>query len=254
MQILLTNDDGVQAPGLWVLRDALEALGCVTVVAPRTEQSGVGHSVTYHRPITAEQVNLSGGRVAYAVEGTPADCAKFGLFRVFQGPPDLLVSGINGGLNLGPNVFSSGTVAAAMEGAIRGVMSVAVSCPPENFEQPALTAGQALRALRAILETPGPGPAAYNVNLPLLNGVDPEIRFTHHCEAPLPERYRREDGPEGAEVGFQLDYDPDADQPRPPTGCDVAAVTEGMISVTPLRVNLTDMDYLRRRRGPQAEE
>ncbi len=143
----------------------------------------------------------------------------------------------------------------ALEAAICGVRSVAASCQPENFEHLGLTAGQALRALRAILQTPGPGSAAYNANLPLLNGVDPEIRFTHPCEAPLPERYHRQDGPEGAKEGFLLDYDHDADQPRLPTGCDVAAVTEGIVSVTPLRVNLTDVDCQRRRLcGPQAEQ
>src|ERR671932_993443 len=128
MRILLTNDDGIYAPGLRALRAELQKLGEVVVVAPATEQSAVGHSVTLTTPlITQEVADEEGGPLGWAVEGRPADCVKLALRELMPEPPDLIVSGLNAGSNAGINVLYSGTVAAAIEGAFFRVTSVAVS-------------------------------------------------------------------------------------------------------------------------------
>jgi 5'-nucleotidase len=115
--ILLTNDDGVYAPGLAALERQLRRLGELCVVAPATEQSGVGHSITYLTPLIVKEVFHGRRRWGWAVEGSPADCVKLGITELCPRRPDLIVSGINGGLNAGINVLYSGTVAAAIEGA-----------------------------------------------------------------------------------------------------------------------------------------
>lgn len=113
MQILLTNDDGIYAPGLAAMEQALKKLGDVCVVAPAVEQSGVGHSITFLSPLMAKEVFDGDRRRGFAVEGSPADCVKLALSEFCPRRPELIVSGINGGLNLGINVLYSGTVAAA---------------------------------------------------------------------------------------------------------------------------------------------
>jgi len=242
MRILLTNDDGVKAPSLWAIHDALQELGEVTVVAPCSEQSGVGHAITYRTPITAERVRSESGAHAHAVGGTPADCVKLALLETLSEPPDLVVSGINLGMNLGCNVFYSGTVAAAIEGAMYGLPSVAVSTCPSNSERLPAVAAQALRALQVILDRGGPQGIAYNVNVPELRDGDPDILFTHHRRGAFQKCYHREE--HNGVAGYRLllasgDQEPAGD------GSDVHAVGEGLISVTPLSSSLTHMESLR---------
>src|SRR5919106_3255057 len=135
MQILLTNDDGIYAPGLEAMERELQRLGEVCVVAPAVEQSGVGHSITFLTPLMAKEVFDGERRRGWAVEGSPADCVKLALAEFCPQQPDLLVSGINGGLNLGVNILYSGTVAGATEGAICGIPSVAVSLEYDEHAQ-----------------------------------------------------------------------------------------------------------------------
>ena len=127
VQILLTNDDGIYAPGLAAMEKVLARLGDVTVVAPAIEQSGVGHSITFLSPLMAAEAFDGERRRGWAVEGSPADCVKLAIGRFCPRRPDLIVSGINGGFNIGINVLYSGTVAGATEGALFGIPSVAVS-------------------------------------------------------------------------------------------------------------------------------
>src|SRR5690242_17595996 len=122
-RILVTNDDGVHSEGLKALAEALEPLGEVTVVAPTSEASAIGHALTLRRPLRLEHV----GHRRCAVDGTPTDCVNLGIAQVLKGMPDLVVSGINKGWNLGDDVTYSGTVAGAMEGALLGIPSMAVS-------------------------------------------------------------------------------------------------------------------------------
>src|SRR5437588_10127213 len=145
MRILLTNDDGIYAPGLRALRPELMKLGEVTVVAPAAEQSAVGHSVTLLNPLIVQEVlDEDKRRFGWAVEGRPADCVKLALRELLPEPPDLLVSGLNAGSNAGINVLYSGTVAAAIEGAFFRCTSVACSLEYARAAPPDFARGAAL--------------------------------------------------------------------------------------------------------------
>lgn len=240
MDILLTNDDGVFSPGLRALADALRAVGKVTVVAPAIEQSGVGHAITYRGSVRAERVSLGDGQAGHAVTGTPADCVHFALSELLDGRPDVVVSGINLGPNLGLDIFYSGTVAAAIEGAMSGILSMAVSTCQGNGQQLFFAAEQAVRVLNMIVGDDRMRALAYNVNIPALHDGQPEIRFTRH-KATLFHVW------DEAEEGVaREDFGPMTGKEEQLPQCDVNAVEAGMISVTPLRVSLTDMDLLRR--------
>src|SRR5919106_6065482 len=122
-RILVTNDDGVRSEGLHELARALERLGTVTVVAPHIEASAIGHALTLRRPLRVAQLNER----VYEVDGTPTDCVNVAIAKILSSPPDIILSGINKGYNLGDDVTYSGTVAGAMEGALLGIASIAVS-------------------------------------------------------------------------------------------------------------------------------
>src|SRR4051794_18583406 len=162
-RILVTNDDGYRSDGLKALAGALSALGEVTIVAPMNESSAIGHALTLRRPLRLEHIS---DRV-HAVDGTPTDCVNIAITRVFKGMPDLVVSGINTGWNLGDDVTYSGTVAGASGGALIGVPAIAVSLKftREKFDfQYAADAAATLAA--AILERPLPGRTFLNINVP----------------------------------------------------------------------------------------
>lgn len=191
MILLLTNDDGVDAPGLAALQVAADGLGDVRVVAPAGPQSGCGHAVTTHRAVRA--ANVGGGRVA--VDGTPGDCVRLALHHLV-GEVGWVLSGINAGGNLGADVYHSGTVAAVREGALHGKPGVALSHyiargRPIDWD---LAARRSRRVLEILLRRP-PGPGAFwNVNLPHPEPGGPEPRIVE-CPvdpSPLPLRYRVE--------------------------------------------------------------
>ncbi len=166
MQILLTNDDGIYAPGLAAMERALKRLGDVCVVAPAIEQSGVGHSITFLSPLMAKEVFDGERRRGWAVEGSPADCVKLALSE-FCPKPDLLVSGINGGLNVGINVLYSGTVAGATEGAVFGLTSVAVSLEYDEHAKFDQAAELSVRLIEQIIGQRDSGAhRLYNINIP----------------------------------------------------------------------------------------
>src|SRR5262245_37897213 len=166
VQILLTNDDGIYAPGLAALEKELAKLGKVCVVAPATEQSGVGHSITFLSPLVVKEVFDGERRRGWAVEGSPADSVKLGIFEFCPQRPDLVVSGINGGLNAGINVLYSGTVAAAIEAAFFGITSVAVSLEFSEHDQFDQAARIARGVIAQILERKDAAARLYNLNLP----------------------------------------------------------------------------------------
>ena len=132
MRILLTNDDGIFAEGLAAIYEELCAIGEVVVVAPADGQSGAGHSITFAEPLLCNKVDVDGRFTGYGVHGSPADCVKLGVKQLLSEPVDLIVSGINLGANVGINVFYSGTVAAAMEGAFFRIPAVAMSLASEE--------------------------------------------------------------------------------------------------------------------------
>ena len=249
MRILLTNDDGIYAPGLRALRKELQPLGEVMVVAPATEQSAVGHSITLLTPLLVQEVlDEAEQPLGWAVEGRPADCVKLALLELLPEPPDLLVSGLNAGANAGINVLYSGTVAAAIEGAFFRRTSIAVSLEytkpkPLNFPRAAALARQ---VIEQILAQQPPEGALFNVNIPSLEkGPVRGIRVVPQNVAPFVENFDRRVDPRGrvyfwTTPGFRC---PD---PHPDT--DVSALDEGYITVTPLQFNLTHEPLLEQMR------
>jgi 5'-nucleotidase len=254
MKILLTNDDGPSAPGLGALRRALAELGEVTVVCPAGERSGVAHAITYLRPVRAAEASLSDGTLARTLSGTPADCVKFALLQLFDSPPDLVVSGPNQGVNAGVALFYSGTVGAAIEGAINGVPSVAFSTSRSNADQMDRVARQAVRVLDHLRQWAEHEPWLFNVNIPHLDGSDPELCLTRQCiSLPRGDYNRRPDSAERDQ--FRLDWTVYAEEPPPDS--DLAVLERGAISVTPLRQDLTDaalLAELEKRRACNAKE
>jgi 5'-nucleotidase len=240
VRILLTNDDGVYAPGLRALRAELQKLGTVTVVAPAGEQSAVGHSITLLTPLLVQEVvDERNQAMGWAVEGRPADCVKLALMELLPEPPDLIVSGLNAGSNAGINVLYSGTVAAAIEGAFFQRTSIAVSLEytkpkPLDF---ARAADLARQVIEQILAQRPPEGALFNVNIPSFDkGPIRGIRSVPQNVAPYLETFDRRVDPRGR-VYFWSNPDFSCPDPHPDT--DVSALGEGYITVTPLQFNLT---------------
>lgn len=162
MRILVTNDDGIHSPGLTALAKALSKVGEVWVVAPDRERTAAAHAVTLHKPLRVQQC----GTRIYAVSGTPVDCVNLAVLKLLPSPPDLLVSGINKGVNLGDDVLYSGTVSAAMEGTILGVPSMAVSQEGQECFHFDAGARYAVRIARLILKEGLPDETLVNLNIP----------------------------------------------------------------------------------------
>jgi 5'-nucleotidase len=236
--ILLTNDDGIYAPGLAAMERELEKLGDVYVVAPATEQSGVGHSITFLTPLIVKEVFDAPQRRGWAVEGSPADCVKLGIFEFCPKRPDLVVSGINGGLNAGINVLYSGTVAAAIEGAFFGITSVAVSLEFNEHAQFDRAAKMAGKVIQHVLEKKGPDPQLYNLNIPTA-AVERElcdVRVVPMGLARYGERYEKRVDPRGRNYYWATN-----EPPPPPSDedTDVTALKKGFVTITPLHFDLT---------------
>jgi 5'-nucleotidase len=240
MRILLTNDDGVYAPGLRALWAELRKLGEVVVVAPAAEQSAVGHSVTLTTPLIVQEVLDEGQRpLGWAVEGRPADCVKLALRELLPEPPDLIVSGLNAGANAGINVLYSGTVAAAIEGAFFRVTSIACSLEYTRARPLDFARGAALA--RAVVEQvlarrPAAG-SLFNVNVPSPErGPVRGVRVVPQNVAPYVETFDRRTDPRGR-VYFWSSPEFGCPDPHPDT--DVTALAEGYVTVTPLQFDLT---------------
>jgi 5'-nucleotidase len=245
VHILLTNDDGVYAPGLKALRKELQKLGTVTVVAPATEQSAAGHSITLLTPLIVQEVRDDDNRpMGWAVEGRPADCVKLALLELLAEPPDLIVSGLNAGSNAGINVLYSGTVAAAIEGAFFRCTSVAVSLQyhkpkPLDF---GLGAELARSIIEKILSQRPPVGSLFNVNIPNLEqGPVRGVRVAPQNVAPYRENYDRRTDPRGRVYFWTT---PEFGCPNPHPDTDVTALEEGYVTVTPLQFDLTHATLL----------
>ncbi len=242
MQILLTNDDGIYAPGLAAMERELRKLGEVCVVAPATEQSGVGHSITFLSPLVVKELFDGERRRGWAVEGSPADCVKIGVFEFCPRRPDLVVSGINGGLNAGINVLYSGTVAAAIEGAFFELTSVAVSLEYNEHAQFDKAARLARSVIEQILERKGPSPQLYNLNIPTKALQRPsELRVVPMGVARYGEKYEKRTDPRGRSYFWATN------EPPPPPGeheTDLTALAKGHVTLTPLDFDLTKTTVL----------
>ena len=235
--ILVTNDDGVHAAGLAALAEALDALGEVYVVAPDREQSAVGHALTLHRPLRVDRL----AEHRFSINGTPSDCVNLGVLGLLPEPPVLVVAGINHGSNLGDDVTYSGTVSAAMEGTLLGVPSMAVSqADPDadGFE----SAGPVARLVAARVLVEGlPAKTLLNVNVP--RGEVRGIRMTRLGHRVYRDKVVREVDPRGRPYYWVGAGPPEW---REDEASDIAAVHDGMASVTPLHLDLTHYGALGR--------
>ncbi len=242
MFALLSNDDGIYAPGLAALEDIVKDEFQTLVVAPSTEQSGVGHGITFLSPLTAKEVFRGEQRRGWAVDGSPADAVKLGVSEICPQRPDLIISGINAGLNAGINVLYSGTVAAAIEGSFFGITSIAVSLEWDdhmNFEQAAAVAGGIVN--RLVLLRP-PAGSLFNINIPTAALVGrPDIRVVPMSVARYGEAFERRIDPRGRNY-----YWASNDPPPPPSSkeSDVTALADGAITITPLEYDLTHWERL----------
>jgi 5'-nucleotidase len=231
LRILVTNDDGYRSAGIEALASALRALGEVTIVAPVAEASAMGHALTLRRPLRLEAM---GGRV-FAVDGTPTDCVNIAVTQVFHGMPDLVVSGINTGWNVGDDVTYSGTVAGALEGALLGIPSMAVSLSRTrgtyDFQY---AAGAAAAMAGALLRQPLPGRTFLNINVPKGSpkGYRVTVQAKRNHVTSVAERHDPKGHPYYWIEEGQNDWEPH-------DRSDYQAVRDGFISVTPLHPDLT---------------
>lgn len=235
MRILLTNDDGIFAPGLAAIYHRLVELGEVTVVAPVDSWSGASHSITFFEPLGCNKVDIEGLFSGFGVRGSPADCVKLACMQLCQGPIDLVVAGVNHGANVGINVYYSGTVAAAMEAAFLRVASVAISVssePQMDFER---AAGYGFDVLKKLL--PLHSGDVININVPPLSRGEPRgVQVVPQATSGFHEYYIPQKKGDGETV-FQLAGRGHRDEKAP---ADTTALAEGFITVTPLLPDMTD--------------
>jgi 5'-nucleotidase len=235
MQILLTNDDGIFAPGLAAIYKELVKLGDVTVVAPADSRSGASHSVTFNKPLVCNKVNINGQFSGFSVQGSPADCVKLAVMQLHKGPIDLLVAGINNGANAGINVYYSGTVAAAMEGAFLNIPAVAMSLAVEeqmDFEKAARYCIKVLKKLMPVKKTD-----VININIPPLSMGEPKgVKVVPQSCKGFDEYYIRQQDEQGQTV-FQLAGGQHRSEDDP---ADTTSLVEGFITVTPLVPDMTN--------------
>lgn len=241
MDILVTNDDGIRSKGLLELVKSLNVLGNVHVVAPDRERSGTGHAVTMHRPLRVEEVHgIAGVISSFQIDGTPADCIKLGLEVLLDQRPDLVVSGVNAGPNLGTDVLYSGTVSAAVESLIMGIPSLAVSIADYSRDWLGLDAAVVLaRHAAQMVQAKGlPEDTLLNINLPKL--PRDKIRGIKITQVGI-RRYRdfveKRLDPWGRTYYWLTGVAVDLDDEGPDS--DTNAVKEGWISITPVRFQLT---------------
>jgi len=237
MNILLSNDDGILAPGLAAMYRALAGLGTVTVAAPDSVQSATAHAITVAQAIPVRRIRVHHEFDGWSVGGRPADCVKLAVHTLCGWPPDLVVSGINDGANVSINVLYSGTVAAAAEGALLGLPAVAVSLasgPEVDFDRAGVIARRVLDALLRGGLAPG---KLVNVNIPTLRPGWPKgVRVAEQSLQVMEDRYECMEGVDGVRH-YTLNGDFAEPQVRE---TDLHALMNGYVTVTPLHVDLTD--------------
>jgi len=246
MLVLLTNDDGIGAQGLHELRRALGELDGVEVrvIAPDTNRSGTARSITTRSPLWVEEVRFEDGGIGFATDGTPVDCVRFADLGLLDRRPDVIVSGINHGSNLGDDVTYSGTVAAAFEGIVLGLPAVAFSQQSEAREMGfrgrefdfSYAASLGREIVRALAERPLPDGTLLNVNCPA--GAPNAIELTRLGKRLYDDELKLVDEADGRRryeiYGFEPSFE---DEP----GTDLAAVARGRVSLTPVHFDLTDL-------------
>jgi 5'-nucleotidase len=251
LHVLICNDDGIDAPGIFALAKEVRTVAEVTVVAPDKQQSAVGHAITMNYPLRAIPFRKNDELFGYAVEGTPADAVKLGVRFLMKTKPDLVISGINHGSNTAINIIYSGTVSAATEGTILGIPSIAVSLTTYQEADFSFAAKFARRLALLVAEKGLPKGTLLNVNVPPLpEGEIKGVRITRQGSSTWDDTFDVRRDPANREY-FWLkgrlnvtDTDPDVDQ---------IAVQQGYVSVTPIHYELTDSRMVEEMQGWDVE-
>jgi 5'-nucleotidase len=257
VKVLLTNDDGITATGLNVLRRALLAVPDIelAVIAPDSNRSATARSITFREPLTVEEVEFGDGTTGFSTSGTPVDCVRFAALGLIELEPELIVSGINHGANLGDDITYSGTVAAALEGIVLGVPAIAISQQSAAREMDfrwgrefdfSVAAAFAAELVRTVAEDPLPADTLLNVNCPA--GPPTGIEVTHLGKRLYNDELKLvEEDPESDRRRYEIyGFEPSFEDEQ---GSDLSAIARGRTSVTPVHFDLTDRPGLDRLRG-----
>ncbi len=256
LRLLLTNDDGFYAEGLQTLYSFLKSIAQVTIIAPDYERSAVSHGITMHQPLRAFPISLD-SQTHWMINGTPADCIKIGIERLLKdNPPELIISGINRGPNLGTDVLYSGTVSAAIEGSLHQIPSIAASLAV--FGKADFTAGAGFIREKLHLLKNFASRATLNINFPPSNGAlnndapDKETALHHRVEFTrlgirlYQNVFEERVDPRGESYYWMSGQPVTLDQA---TDSDISAIESGYISITPLNPDLTDLSFLKDNSG-----
>lgn len=242
MEILVTNDDGIYAEGIYALACALKQAGNVTVVAPDTQRSAVGHAITITDPLRVTEAKRNGKFFGWAASGTPADCVKLGIKAIMKKRPDLVVSGINLGGNQGYNILYSGTVSGATEGALLGIPSIAVSL--DTFKNPDFrpSADFAVKLAGLVKKNSLPAGTLLNVNVPNVPAAKLKgVRITNQSRTCFNDWFDKRTDPHGNTYYWMTgDYKPK----DPDSASDLNALLANYVSVTPIQFDLTDYKFI----------
>lgn len=242
--ILVTNDDGITAPGIRHLVEFMNEIGDVIVVAPNSPQSGKGHAITINSTLTFEEISLDGPQKDYSLSGTPVDCVKFALDKILTRRPDLVVSGINHGANSSINVIYSGTMSAAVEAGVEGLQAIGFSLLDFSWDADFSQAKEYIQNIvRKVIENRLPKGVVLNVNIPkLLKEEIKGIKVCRQANAKWEENFDERINPHGKKyyslTGYFNNMDTGAD-------ADETALSEGYISIVPVKFDLTAHDYLK---------
>ncbi len=243
MRILLTNDDGIHARGLEALYCELKDIAEVKIVAPEVEQSAVGHAITIYNPLRVTEVFKQEDFFGYGINGTPADCVKLGANVIFSQPPDLVVSGINLGMNAGDCIIYSGTVSAATEAVILGIPAIAVSLASYDAKADFSYAASFIKKLAEQVYKNGlPPETLLNVNVPAVSPEDIDgVCITRQGRFTFKDVFVKRHDPKGRTYYWLENEDIKVD---PGSDYDLNVIKQNKISITPIKYDLTDYNYL----------
>ena len=242
--ILVTNDDGITAPGIRNLVEFMNEIGEVVVVAPNSPQSGKGHAITINSTLTFEEINLDGPQKDYSLSGTPVDCVKFALDKILTRKPDIVVSGINHGANSSINVIYSGTMSAAVEAGVEGLQAIGFSLLDFSLDADFTQAKEYIQNIvKKVLENPIPKGIVLNVNIPKLSKEEIKgVKMCKQANAKWEESFDERINPHGKKYYWLSGYFNNMDESK---DADEVALSEGYISIVPVKFDLTAYEYMK---------
>jgi len=237
--ILVTNDDGVTAPGIVALIEVMKTLGDVVIVAPDKAQSGMGHAITINSTLRISKIKLYGVKEEYSCTGTPVDCVKFAVNKIMHRKPDLCVSGINHGTNMSINVIYSGTMSAAVEGAIEGIPSIGFSLSDNSIDADFTTSKKIVKIIaEKVLKNGLPEGVCLNVNIPKLKSeLIKGIKICRQAKANWVEKFDERHDPSGQPYYWLTGHFENFDDKEKDT--DIWALENGYISIVPTQFDMT---------------